>query len=112
MARRRDSTLELNFDSLTDTITNLCGGLILLVMLVTGASQPKKEGVTELPPPENKVGSDSRVDQLLNDLHTINAHVEQVEQDTARVEARLPEIEEEIEELSRQFLEKAAKTSS
>jgi hypothetical protein len=107
MAKRRDSTLELNFDSLTDTITNLCGGLILLVMLVVSASHPKLEGQDDLLPPERKVGGDSRIDQLLDQLHAISGHVEQVQKDTQQAESRLPEFEKEIEELSRQSNDKS-----
>lgn len=106
MAARRNTTLELNFDSLTDTITNLCGGLILLVMLVIGASHPKLEGRDELPPPEGKVGGDSRIDQLLEHLQVISGQVEQVQQDTQRAESRLPDLEKEIEELTRKANEK------
>lgn len=42
MARkRRGDGLELNFDGLTDAVTNLVGSLLLLVVLVLGMSRPK-----------------------------------------------------------------------
>lgn len=102
MTRRRNA-LDINFDSLTDTITNLCGGMILLVMLVTFASQPKIAGVKDLPPPENKIGAKSRVDVLLDNIQTLNIATLKVEQQTAEIEARLPELEEEIDQLDRKL---------
>jgi hypothetical protein len=112
MPARRNTTLELNFDSLTDTITNLCGGLILLVMLVVGGSHPKLEGQDDLPPPEQKVGGDSHIDQLLRQMQAISAQLDQVQQETQRAESRLPDLEREIEELNRKSNEKSAARKS
>ena len=101
MAKRRQSTLDLNFDSLTDTITNLCGGLILLVVLVAGVSRSKQSGVTALPPPENKVGAESPMDELIDQIQIMQAEAQQIHHDVQRVESELPQLEDEIEQLRR-----------
>jgi predicted ATP-grasp superfamily ATP-dependent carboligase len=106
MPGRRQTTLELNFDSLTDTITNLCGGLILIVVLVVTISHPKKSGTPNLPPPDNKLGAESAIDKLLDRIQTMSVDAQQVQQQIQGVEARLPEIEEQIEQLKQQAMAK------
>ena len=49
MARRRRSELELCFDSMSDLITNLAGGLVLIALLVLGVTQPSR------PPPGQSI---------------------------------------------------------
>lgn len=57
--RRRQDGIELNFDGLTDAVTNLVGTLILLVVLVmalTHEAQPHKGGSSSEPPPGPAAG--------------------------------------------------------
>src|SRR4051794_24932225 len=51
MAKRRMSQIELNFDSMTDLITNLAGGLILLVLLLLGVTREAVSQSKPAPPP-------------------------------------------------------------
>jgi hypothetical protein len=99
VAARRGEELELTFDSLTDVITNLVGGLIMLIVLVVGATQAKSGGVPYLPSADNKVGGEQPMDQLLNKIHAMSEEVQQLEKALADSEARLPKIAEEIQEL-------------
>jgi TolA-binding protein len=112
MVRRRVSGLDLNFDSLTDVVTNLVGGLILLIIMVIGATQPAAIGLTYLPPPENKPGGDRSMDRLLEEIRSSQQTLEQVNQDIRRVEARLPELAGELEELERRAQKNTAPRST
>lgn len=99
MAARRGEGLELNFDSLTDVITNLVGGLIMLIVLVVGATQAKVAGMLAPPPPDNKVGGETPMDLLLNKIHAMDEALQQVEREAQRIEERLPDIAGEIQDL-------------
>lgn len=95
----RRGGIDFNFDGLTDSVTNLVGGLILLVVMVIGATQPKTSGVDHLPAPDNVVGEEQRMDPLLDQISALRTDADNVEQEILRIEARLPEIERELEEL-------------
>lgn len=99
MGKRPDCSLEINFDGLTDTVTNLVGSLILLVVLVVAATRPKVQGVAELPVPDNSVGAERAIDPLLDELGRMRTQIESVEGEIQRMEARLPELAEEIQQL-------------
>lgn len=100
MARRRHSRLELNFDGLTDSVTNLVGSLILLVGLVIAVTTPKSIGERTPPPPDNRAGEEQPIDGLLETIRQLRAELDQIEQEVQRVETRIPSIAEEIQELA------------
>lgn len=91
---------ELNFDGLTDAVTNLVGALILLVVLVIAVTGPKQLGVEELPPPENTAGESRAIDQLLARMQQLRVHLTEVERDITTLEARVPDLESEIAALA------------
>jgi hypothetical protein len=99
MAVVRRGSSEFNFDGLTDSVTNLVGGLILLVVMVIGATQPKQSGVDHLPAPDNVVGEEQKMDPLLDQISALKTDTEGVEQEILCIEARLPEIQKELDEL-------------
>ena len=101
MAQRR-AGVELNFDGLTDSVTNLVGSLILLVVLVVAVTGPKVAGIEELPPPDNEPGAEQEVDLLLEQIRVLKLEVQTVDRDIQGMEARLPEIAAELDELRRQ----------
>lgn len=89
MAARRSSELDLCFDSMTDLITNLAGGLILIVLLVLGLTQPA-------PPP----GSVS-VRQLYDQANEIQLEAEHLNQQLRQSEQQLDVLRQETEDLER-----------
>jgi len=99
MGKRRDTSLEINFDGLTDTITNLVGSLILLVVLVIAATRPKVRGLAELPAPDKSVGAERAIDPLLEELSRMRTQIEGVDGEIQRMEARVPELAGEIRQL-------------
>jgi hypothetical protein len=100
--RRHNSGLNVNFDGLTDSVTNLVGSLILLVVLVVAITQPKRLGVSDLPPPDRKIGAQQPIDTLLEGIRLTRDETQDVESDIERYELRLPEIADEINQLRRQ----------
>ena len=99
MSRRRQSRAELNFDGLTDSVTNLVGSLILLVVLVIAVTAPKQIGERTPPPPDNTAGDEQPIDGLLETIRLMRAELSDIEQEVQRIEARIPSIGDEIEEL-------------
>ncbi len=103
MNQRNRSNLDLSFDSLTDVVTNLVGGLILLIIVVLGATTPRISGVPTLPPPENQPGAEQPMDDVLERIRALQESLRVVDQDITQVEARLPEVSDELEELKHQI---------
>lgn len=101
MARRK-SGVELNFDGLTDSVTNLVGSLILLVVLVVAVTSPEIAGVEKPPPPDNDAGAEQPVDMLLERMRAMKVKIDNVDQGIKRIELRLPEIDAEVIELQQQ----------
>jgi hypothetical protein len=101
MSRRQKPRVELNFDGLTDSIMNLAGSLILLVVLVFAITKAKESGEEQPPPPDNKVGGELSISPLMERLQSVNSGLTGVEQEVQRIEARLPELAADIEELRR-----------
>jgi hypothetical protein len=89
----------MNFDGLTDSVTNLVGSLILLVVLVVAVTKPKIEGVTDLPPPDNTAGAQRPIDPLLEELRVMRDRITELDRDVQRMEGRVPELEVEIQAL-------------
>ena len=103
MNHRNRSHLDLSFDSLTDVVTNLVGGLILLIVVVMGMTTPRIGGVRALPPPDNQPGAEQPMNELLDRIRALQESLRVVEQDITQVEARLPELSDELGELKHQI---------
>lgn len=106
MARRRRTELDLNFDSLTDLVTNLAGGFILLVLLLMGVTRPASSQNQPPPPPSPKENSGGDAEQksmapLLARVNQIKAQVKGVDQEIDKLKADLPALKNEVEALIR-----------
>lgn len=107
MARRRRTELDLNFDSLTDLVTNLAGGFILLVLLLMGVTRPaSSQNEAPSPPPPPKESNQGDLEQksmapLLARVNQLKAQVRGVDQEIDKVKADLPALKDEVEALIR-----------
>lgn len=100
MARRK-SPVEWNFDGLTDSITNLAGSLVLLVVLVFAVTKPRQAGLEEPSLPEKTVGAETPIEDLVHQIHSLRTEVEEVNGQTEQIEARLPAIAADVEALEK-----------
>jgi hypothetical protein len=105
MASRRKNTIDLNFDSITDLITNLAGGLILVVLLLIGvtkdaASQTKSPPNTPEPGGQANAGTKS-AREVLQRINDLKFEVKAVEDGIRKLEAPLRQARDEAEELLR-----------
>ena len=103
MGKRRNSEVELCFDSMTDLITNLAGGLILLVLLLMGVTrdaakkqEPKPKELTgaEL---QKEVEKSSR--PLQDRMAQVQIEIASADREVNAFEKRLPQLQQEIDEL-------------
>lgn len=91
----------MNFDGLTDSVTNLVGNLILIVVLMLGLTKevtrtepPQAVSVSapaSLPPPI-RTGT-RRVEHLLLQAETLKAAIAQVDRDLGELEKQVPELQ-------------------
>lgn len=101
--RKRHSGLELNFDGLTDSVTNLVGALILLVVLIIGVtreaiSQPKEPA----PPPKNvgqKDAGERSIRPLERRVVDIETQIKQAEGDIQAMKADISRLRNEVDAL-------------
>jgi len=115
MARTiRNDQMEMNFDGLTDSITNLVGNLILIVILMYGVTseitltEPPQVAVAPGPrqlPPPNATGS-KQVGDLLLELESLKAAIAEVDRDMSDLEARVPELQSRAEAVLRKATQK------
>jgi hypothetical protein len=100
MAQRRVNEVAFNFDSLTDMVTNLAGGLILIVLLLTVLTrqQASQAGVGAMKTASGGAGESARSLEL-NRLRT-NAAI--VEQSLPKLEAEIQKAREEVARLQRE----------
>ncbi len=103
MASHRLSHIELNFDGLTDAITNLTGSLVLLVVLMFAMTTPKEQGFEEPRFPEPQIGEAISMVPLVEKLQIMRAEIEQLAQQTQQIEDRLPELTIEIKQLEEKW---------
>ena len=106
MARRpRSFQIELNFDGLTDSITNLVGALIVLVLILLGImNSPRLLDV-----PSDKASGDAAaeaesVDDLLQEMQLLQARLAVIDSQMNSVESELPELKQKIVLLSKQAI--------
>lgn len=108
MAQRRASQLELCFDSMTDLITNLAGGLVLVVLLLLGMTQESKkvEQQAEFAAAKKKSeGGAKSIQPLEIRSQALRAEIAAVEKNMSTLEAKLPKLQQDVEDL----LERASK---
>lgn len=102
--------MELNFDGLTDAITNLAGALILLVVLLIGLTRSVVEepeevvGATpaaEPPPAVEQAAGDRTLESLLETVQTLRARIAHIDREIKDIEEqRLPELRQRAEKLA------------
>lgn len=87
MTDPRHSKPLLNFDSLTDTVTNLAGALILLVVLILGITGQ---------------GEASRTEPLLEQLEQLRVEIQSVDQETRQIEDALRVLQQRLDRVADQ----------
>jgi hypothetical protein len=104
MARRRGSGgIELNFDGLADSVTNLVGALILLVLLIIGVTREAVSQTTETPP--RSQGGNENADgevpltPLANRAESLRSQLRSAERDIAEIDGNLEQLTQEVDEL-------------
>jgi hypothetical protein len=98
--RRRENTVSLNFDSLTDTITNLAGALILVVVLVLGMSRDAP--VDPRPPPEPTQEGEKLMGPLVVRLERARSQMRKLEADVGTLESGIEDLRRKLSQSSRQ----------
>ncbi len=101
---RRSGGPEMNFDGLTDAVTNLVGALILLVMLCMGITREAFAQDRDPRPPNPGPGSGEKpTADLQRRINLLRAEIARVEEDVKRLEGVVPPLQKQVNEL----LEKA-----
>jgi hypothetical protein len=93
-AQARSQRVRFNFDSLTDTITNLTGTLILIVVLVLGLT---RQG-PHLDPDGRSSGS-KPIAPLLYDVEQLKLQTIALDAEIRALEKLLPQLQEEVKSL-------------
>lgn len=107
MSRRRPNHFDLNFDSLTDLITNLAGGFTLLVLLLWGITQQGEDNMAyspkHTPMPKTASGKRDAGDQSLIPLQkraiALRAETQGFQRDLDQLEQEIPQLRKELEDL-------------
>lgn len=99
MAKRRSGEVELCFDSMTDLITNLAGGLILLVLLLLGVTREAKSQPADAAGGEKAKAGPRPIRSLEERAAVLTLALKQADRDLAQLEARLPRLRREVEDL-------------
>ena len=106
-ARRRSEGLELNFDGLTDSVTNLVGALILLVVLILGVTQ---EAISQpLPTPPKQKGKQSAGEKPISPLES---RIVSLEKQIRKADVDVKTLQDKLQDIDRKFkslLEEAQK---
>ena len=95
MARQnRSGQLQLNFDGLTDSVTNLVGALLILVALLLGitkeiveGTRPSRSDVTQ-----RQLGGAMSTDELLRQVAELRSEIEATDQQIDYAEQRIEEL--------------------
>jgi hypothetical protein len=100
--RGRSTSIRFNFDSLTDTVTNLSGTLILIVVLVLGLTREMLPTIISPPPPEpSKEAGGKPIAPLLWEIEQLKLQIRAVDEQIRNLETVLPELQQTVEELRR-----------
>jgi hypothetical protein len=117
MGRRPDDTAELNFDGLTDTVTNLAAGLVLVNVLMLGIFQNPKKTARQVNPnqrpqvgvvieesqrrAENEAGP-KPIHPLLREVETLRQMIAGIDRDITLQEAQVVELRRQAEDVLKQ----------
>lgn len=100
---RGNGGFELSFDGLADSVTNLVGALILLVLLIIGVT---REAVSQTPEPPPQTGdgeadADGNVSlsPLTNRAEFLRSQLRTVEQEISDLDGSLEQLRGEVDEL-------------
>jgi len=100
MARqRRNEQASLNFDGLTDAVTNLTGTLILLVVLILGITTEAGTPLHALRPPGEDGHDGKPIGPLLQKIENLKLQIQQVDQHVRELERDLPRLRQQVEDL-------------
>lgn len=108
--RRRQSRIELNFDGLTDSVTNLVGALILLVVLIIGVTREAVSQQKEQPKPktgQRNAGQKSikplqdRVNQMKSQLRDVDNDIEQQKRELRTLREAVDELLKKAEKIKK-----------
>lgn len=99
--KQRSGNVELNFDGLTDSVTNLVGALILLVVLIIGIT---REAVSQPALRRNSRPGDAPVRQksirpLQNRVNLLRAQINGVDRNIDSLKRELKQLSDEIDRL-------------
>ena len=99
--RRRQSRVELNFDGLTDSVTNLVGALILLVVLIVGVTREAVSRQKETPKPKTgkKNAGEKSIKPLQDRVNQMKAQLRDVDNDIEGQKRQLRSLREEVQDL-------------
>lgn len=86
----------MNLDSLTDTVTNLAGALVLLVILVLGLT---RSGALRPPAAGGAERSERSIERLVEQVNRMRLEIKLVDQQVRSVEEELPKLRERVKEL-------------
>lgn len=92
MASRRASVVALNFDGLTDSVTNLAGSLILVTLLLMGITTDYVRPAIVTPPPEERAEdqlADQPIDGLIREVEVLRGQVTAADAEIVRLEQEL-----------------------
>lgn len=94
----RSNDIELNFDGLTDSVTNLVGSLILLVVLVVGLTSEVRP--KELPKAASEeVKAERSIASLIEQVEILSQQIRSVDQEVRTIEGRMPDHQQRIQTL-------------
>ncbi len=104
MARSRDSQVEMNFDGLADSVTNLVGALILVLVLVIGitdeaGSQPPPPPPGIDVPPVEPFRGDRPLAALESRVANLRIRLQTSDKDVTHLRSRFGELQEQAKEL-------------
>ena len=102
MAKRNPAQIELCFDSMTDLITNLAGGLVLVALLLLGMTQEVKHvhQASEFATAKKKQeGGSKSLSPLERQSEILRAELVAMEKNIASLEAKLPKLQQDVDTL-------------
>lgn len=96
--RQRTQQVVINFDGLTDAVTNLAGVLILVVVLILGITSQTDSN----PPQETSAAAsaeDDSLEPLLRRVQMLRLQILAVDEEIRRYEQELPELQRRLDAL-------------
>ncbi len=105
----RNEGPKMNFDPMTDTITNVAAAMIRLVILVLLITHAKTPEILLPPGPPTEAGHAGRpVRPLLADIELLKAAIRDVDNKTAALEKELPALRDRVGKLRQAARAKSA----